>query len=153
MHVEERLREMGIVLPSAWQDAPNRVRCVTVDKLVYVSGHGPFDANIKPLVIGKVGGELTLEQGYEAARLTGVAMLGTLKGYLGDLDKIHRWVKVLGFINCAPGFHNTPAVLHGFSDLITQAFGEAGRHTRSAVGVYTLYHNTPVEVEATVEIA
>lgn len=153
MGAEERLREMGIVLPPPWKDAPNRLRALKVGKLVYMGGHGPLDRDLRPLVRGKVGGELTVEQGYDAARLAAIALLGTLKGCIGDLDRVRRFVKVLGFVNCAEGFHNPPAVMHGFSDFIVQVFGEAGRHTRSAIGVYTLYEDTPVEVEATVQIA
>jgi enamine deaminase RidA (YjgF/YER057c/UK114 family) len=97
---------------------------------------------------GKVGDAVTLEQAYEAARLTGLSILASLKAELGDLDRVTAWGKVLGLVNCAPGFNSTPAVINGFSDLILQLWGDAGQHARSAIGVAELPFDIPVEIEA-----
>ena len=102
---------------------------------------------------GKVGADLTVEQGYDAARLTGLAVLASLKQELGELDRVTGWVKALGLVNCAPGFSKTPAVINGFTDLILELWGEAGRHARSAIGAAELPFDVPVEVEAIVEVA
>jgi enamine deaminase RidA (YjgF/YER057c/UK114 family) len=99
-----------------------------------------------------VGAEVTVEEGYEAARLTGLAILASLKRELGELDRVARWVKALGLVNCAPGFSRTPAVVNGFSDLVLEVWGEAGRHARSAIGAAELPFDVPVEVEAIVEV-
>jgi enamine deaminase RidA (YjgF/YER057c/UK114 family) len=97
--------------------------------------------------VGKVGTDLTLEDGYRAARATGLSILATLAAVLGDLDRIERIVKVFGMVNVAPGFNRTPAVIDGCSDLLVEVFGEAGRHTRSAVGMAELPFDIPVEIE------
>jgi enamine deaminase RidA (YjgF/YER057c/UK114 family) len=102
---------------------------------------------------GKVGADVSVEEGFEAARLTGLAILASLKQELGDLDRVSRWVKALGLVNCAPGFSKTPAVINGFTDLILELWGEAGRHARSAIGAAELPFDVPVEVEAIVEVA
>ena len=118
----------------------------------YISGHGPIDGS-RPLMQGKVGSDLTPEQGYEAARLTALSIIATLKEVLRDLDRVKSWVKVLGLVNCAPGFSGTPAVINGFSDLIHELWGpERGAHARSAIGVAELPFDIPVEVEAIVEV-
>jgi enamine deaminase RidA (YjgF/YER057c/UK114 family) len=101
---------------------------------------------------GKVGADVSPEQASEAARLTGLSILASLREELGELDRVTRWVKVLGLVNCAPGFSATPAVINGFSDLILELWGEAGRHARSAIGVAELPFDIPVEVEAIVEV-
>ena len=103
--------------------------------------------------LGKVGAAVTLEQGYAAARLTGLAILGSLKRELGDLDRIAHWVRIIGMVNAAPGFNNTPAVINGFTDLIIEVFGkEIGTHARSAVGMAELPFNIPVEIEGEVQL-
>ena len=117
----------------------------------YVSGHGPIDGD-KVLVAGRVGDEVSLEQGYEAARLTGLSILASLRQELGDLDRVTAWVKALGLVNCAPGFNSTPAVINGFSELIVDLWGAAGRHARSAIGAAELPFDMSVEVEAIVEV-
>ena len=118
------------------------------------SGHGPTDANgalAKPL--GKVGRDLTVDQGYAAARLTGLAILGSLARELGDLDRIAAWTRVFGMVNCAPGFNRQPAVINGFTDLIVEVFGASiGAHARSAVGMAELPFDIPVEIEGEVEL-
>lgn len=153
MGAEQRLREMGITLPPPWKDEANRVRALRSGIHVYMSGHGPLAPDNSPLVAGKLGRELSIEQGAAAARLAGLACLGTLRGHLGSLDRVTRVVRVLGFVNCAPGFNTPSNVMHGFSDLMVEVFGEIGRHTRSAIGVAELYADIPVEVEALFEVA
>jgi enamine deaminase RidA (YjgF/YER057c/UK114 family) len=121
----------------------------------YVAGHGPLnpDGSLAP-PFGKVGRELSVEQGYEAARLTALAMLGSLERELGDLERIRSWLRVFGMVNSAPGFNQQPRVINGFSDLILELFGpERGAHSRSAVGMAELPFDLPVEIEAEIEIA
>jgi enamine deaminase RidA (YjgF/YER057c/UK114 family) len=120
--------------------------------LAYVSGHGPFDGD-RALVTGSVGGEVTVEQGYEAARATALSMLATLERELGALDRVTEWIKLLGFVKCAEGFNATPAAINGFSDLILELWGDAGRHSRSAIGASELPFGITVEVEAVVAVA
>lgn len=151
---EQRLSSCGIILPQPWKDRDNRVRALRSGIHVFMSGHGPLDPlTDAPLVVGKLGRELDIAQGAAAARLAGLACLGTLRGHLGSLDRVRRVVRVLGFINCAPGFSSPSNVLNGFSDLMVEVFGEAGRHTRSAIGVAELYADIPVEVEALFEVS
>ncbi len=150
---EQRLRELGIVLPPAWVDKPNRVRALRSGIHVHMSGHGPIEPlTDTPTIMGKLGRELDQEQGAAAARETGLNVLGTLRGCIGSLDRVVRVVHVIGFINCAPGFNTPSLVLNGFSDLMVEIFGEAGRHTRSAIGVAELYRDIPIEVEALFEV-
>jgi enamine deaminase RidA (YjgF/YER057c/UK114 family) len=154
--IEERLHELGLRLPAPLA-APAGVRLpfelVRVHgDLAYVSGHGPFDGD-QLLITGRVGGEVSVEQGYEAARATALSILASLKQELGDLDRVTGWVKALGFVNCAEGFNVTPAAINGFSDLILALWGDAGRHARSAIGAGELPFGMPVEVEAVVALA
>ncbi len=120
--------------------------------LAYISGHGPFDGD-RQLFKGSVGGEVSVEQGYEAARATGLSILASLQRELGDLDRVTGWVKALGFVKCAEGFDVTPAAINGFSDLILALWGDAGRHARSAIGAGELPFGMPVEVEAIATLA
>ena len=143
--ITERLVELGIVLPTVSPPAGNYVGCVVVDGMVHVGGHGPVGGPER--FTGKVGGGLSLEDGYRAARATGLSLLATLQAELGDLDRIERFVKVFGMVNVAPGFNRTPQVIDGCSDLLVEVFGEAGRHTRSAVGMAELPFDIPVEIE------
>jgi enamine deaminase RidA (YjgF/YER057c/UK114 family) len=153
--IEDRLGELGLSLPKPFAPPPGvqfKFDLVTVSGgLAYVSGHLPTDG-AEILVQGKVGGEVSVEQGYEAARLTGLAILASLKRDLGELDRVARWVKAFGLVNCAPGFSRTPAVVNGFSDLVLELWGDAGRHARSAIGAAELPFDVPVEVEAVVEV-
>ena|SRR5579884_1408929 len=158
MRIEAKLKEMGLVLPAPMQTPAGmrlpfnwvRVR----GNRAYVSGHGPLNPDgslAQPL--GKVGAEVSPEQGYHAARLTGLAMLGSLQRELGDLDRISAWLRVFGMVNAAPGFRGEPGVINGFSDLILELYGpEAGQHARCAVGLAELPMGIPVEIEAEVEI-
>ncbi len=152
MTPEQRLHDLGLVLPPPFRDEANRVRALRIGTTIHMSGHGPLGEGNIPLVIGKLGRELTIEQGAAAARLTALACLGTLRHYLGTLNPVTRCISVRGFINCAPGFNRPSEVLHGFSDLMVDVFGESGRHVRSAIGVAELYADIPIEVEATFEV-
>jgi enamine deaminase RidA (YjgF/YER057c/UK114 family) len=148
--IDERLQELGIVLPPVFQPAGSYLGCVIDDGLVYVSGHGPVSGDT--MIRGKVGADLTLDEGREAARLTTLSILATLRAELGDLDRIARIVKVLGMVNVAPGFDRTPAVIDGCSDLLVTLFGVAGRHARSAVGLAELPFGIAVEIELTARL-
>ena len=148
--ISERLDELGIVLPPVFAPAANYLGCVVDGDLVWVSGHGPISG--ETIVTGKVGAAVSLEQAREAARLTGLSILATLRAELGDLDRIERIIKLLGMVNCAPGFNQTPAVIDGCSDLLVEVFGEAGRHARSAVGMAELPFDISVEIELTARI-
>ena len=153
--IEDRIAELGLRLPKPFAPPPGgefKFDLVAVSgSVAYVSGHLPTDG-AEVLRQGKVGGEVTAEEGYEVARLTGLAILASLKHELGELDRVVRWVKALGLVNCAPGFNRTPAVINGFSDLVLEIWGDAGRHARSAIGAAELPFGVPVEVEAVVEI-
>lgn len=157
MRIEARLRESGLALPPPIEAPPGVRLPFTAVRVVgdraYISGHGPQnpDGSIAG-PFGKVGAEVTLEQGYEAARLTALSVLGSLSRELGDLDRITAWVRVFGMVNSAPEFASQPSVINGFSDLILELFGAAGAHARSAVGMAELPFNLPVEVEAEVQI-
>lgn len=145
------MRELGITLPPVFPPAGNYLGCVVDGDLVHVGGHGPVNGD--RIVTGKVGADLTLEQGREAARMAALSMLATLSAELGGLDRISRVVKLFGMVNCAPGFNRTPSVIDGASDLLVAVFGDAGRHARSAVGMAELPFDIAVEVEMTVRIA
>jgi enamine deaminase RidA (YjgF/YER057c/UK114 family) len=157
--IEERLAQLGLEPPAVFAAPPGMtvqfdlVR--VVGEVAYISGHGPTDGP-EVLIQGKVGdhraGWLSQEVGWEAARLTALAMLASLKAELGDLDRVSAWLKVLGFVNTAPGFNGTPAVINGFSNLILELWGDSGHHSRSAIGVAALPFDMPVEVEAVVAL-
>jgi enamine deaminase RidA (YjgF/YER057c/UK114 family) len=153
--IEDRLGELGLSLPRPFVAPAGlelRFSWVRVSGgHAYVSGHGPLDGS-DVLVSGKVGADVSVEQAYEAARLTALAMMASLKQELGDLDRVTGWVKALGLVNCAPGFNATPAVINGFSDLVFELWGEPGRHARSAIGAAELPFDMSVEVEAIVEV-
>jgi enamine deaminase RidA (YjgF/YER057c/UK114 family) len=148
--VAERLVELGIELPAVFPPAANYLGCVVDGDLAYVGGHGPVAGS--EIIRGKVGGDLTLEQGREAARMTALSILATLNAELGNLDRIERIIKVFGMVNVAPAFNQTPAVIDGCSDLLVEIFGDAGRHTRSAVGLAELPFDIAVEIELTARI-
>jgi enamine deaminase RidA (YjgF/YER057c/UK114 family) len=142
--------ELGIVLPEVFPPAGNYLPCVRSGDMLYVGGHGPTDGT--RTITGKVGTDLTLEQGREAARLTALSILATMHTELGDLDRVARIVKVFGMVNVAPGFTQTPAVIDGASNVLVDIFGDAGRHTRSAVGLAELPFGIAVEIELIAEI-
>jgi enamine deaminase RidA (YjgF/YER057c/UK114 family) len=149
--VEKKLKEQGIELFTPSAPVANYVRAVRTGNLIFLAGHGPAKPD-GTYITGKVGKDLTLEQGYAAARQTGVAMLSTLKAEIGDLNKVKRIVKVLGMVNCTESFTDQPRVINGFSDLMVAVFGEKGKHARSAVGMISLPVNIAVEVEMVVEV-
>lgn len=152
MGAEARLVELGIELPVPMTPAGTYVPAVRTGSLVFCSGAGPVGAD-GSIVRGKVGVEVGLEEAQAAARLTGLQLLATLRRELGSLDHVTRIVKVLGMVNCAPGFNRTPEVVNGCSDLLVEVFGEAGRHARSAVGMAELPFDIPVEIELIAEVA
>jgi enamine deaminase RidA (YjgF/YER057c/UK114 family) len=149
---DDRLQELGLALPAP-MDPPGTFELVTVHGgIAYVAGHAPIDGSTV-LVQGTVGGELTLEDGYRAARLTGLSMLASLKQVLGDLDRITRWLRAVGYVQASPNFHDNAQVVNGFSDLIVEVWGEAARHARSAPGQGPSPLNVPIIVDAIVAVA
>ncbi len=155
--IDDRLAELGLELPKPFTAPPGiefKFDLVHISgEDAYISGHLPVDGP-DVLVTGRVGGELTLEQGQEAARLTTLSILASLRAELGDLDRVTQWVKALGLVQCAPGFDKPPAVINGFTDLVLDVWGDpAGRHARSAIGAAQLPFDVPVEIEAIVRIS
>ena len=148
---DKKLKELGIELITPTKPVANYVKAVRTGNLLYLSGDGPMRSDGK-YITGKVGADLTIEQGYEAARQTGISILSTLKAELGDLNKVKRVVKVLGMVNCTPSFTDQPKVINGCSDLMVAVFGEKGKHARSAVGMVSLPTNIAVEIEIIVEV-
>ncbi len=150
MGATTRLRELGIVLPPVLAPAGSYEPCVLVGSTLHVGGHGPVDGDT--VIRGKVGSDLDLTAARQAARMTGLSILATMQEELGDLDRVERIVKVFGMVNVAPGFDQTPAVIDGCSDLLLEVFGDAGRHTRSAVGLAELPFGIAVEIELIAEV-
>jgi len=157
--IEERLKAMGLVLPPPVIPPPGVILPFQFVRVLgnraLISGHGPQnpDGSIAG-PFGKVGRDLSLEQGYSAARLTALSILGSLQRALGDLDRVVAWGRVFGMVNAAPGFNHLPSVINGFSDLILEVYGpEMGAHARSAVGLAELPFDLPVEIEGEVEIS
>ena len=147
---ENKLKELGIQLKEVKDAGKAMVGYVQTGNYIYISGNGPdWDGKVWD---GKVGAEYTVEEGYEAAKGCALNLLSVLKTAVGDLNRVKRIVKVLGMVNCTDGFRNQPDVVHGCSDFLQEIFGEKGRHARSAVGVYGLPRNWPVEIEMIVEI-
>ena len=151
MRVEAKLKELGLELPPTPKPAANYVGAVHTGNLLFVSGHGPTKDG-KFAYIGKVGKDLSVEQGYEAARLVALNCLASAKSVLGDLDRITRVVKLLGMVNCTEDFSEQPQVINGASDLLVRLFGESGRHARSAVGMQALPVGIAVEIEMIFEV-
>lgn len=149
--IAARMAELGIDLPTVFPPAGNYLGCVRSGDLLHVGGHGPV--NGATIITGKVGGSVTLEQARMAARMTGLSILATMQAELGTLDRVRRVVKVFGMVNVAPGFNQTPAVIDGCSDLLVDVFGEAGRHTRSAVGLAELPFDIAVEIELIAQVS
>ena len=152
MSAEATLKARGITLPPPTTPLANYVGAVRSGNLLYLSGHGPMREG-KPLATGKVGRDLTVEQGYRAAREVGLGLLATTRATLGSLDRVKRVIKVLGMVNSADDFGDQPKVINGFSDLMVEVFGEAiGKHARSAVGMAGLPMGIPVEIEMILEV-
>ncbi len=148
---DKKLQELGITLMAPSKPVANYVKAVRTGNLLYLAGHGPTKTD-GTYVTGKVGRELTIEQGYDAAKLTAIGLLSTLKAELGDLNRVKRILKVLGMVNCPDNFTDHPKVINGCSDLLVAVFGDKGKHARSAVGMNSLPMNTSVEIEIIVEI-
>jgi enamine deaminase RidA (YjgF/YER057c/UK114 family) len=157
--IEAKLKKLGLELPAPLKTPPGLKLpfkpVIVRGKHVYISGHAPQNADgsiAGPM--GKLGKELTVEQGYQSAKLVALSILGDLKRAIGDLDRVAAWLRVLGMVNVAPGFNQTTPVINGFSDLILELYGpERGAHTRSAVGMAALPLDISVEIEAEVELA
>ncbi len=149
MSFDARIAELGIELPAPVKPIATYVRYVQTGNLLYISGTGPSAS----APTGKVGSDLTIEQGYAVAREVGLQIIATVKDALGTLDRVTRVVKVLGMVNSAPDFGDQPKVINGCSDLMVEVFGDAGRHTRSAVGFVALPGQIAVEIEATFEVS
>lgn len=143
--VDARLAELGIVLPPPFAPVANYLACSRTGDLLFVGGHGPIDGG--NIIIGKVGTDLTLEQGRDAARITALSLLATMRAELGSLDRVEQVIKVFGMVNVGGDFDQMPAVIDGCSDLLVEVFGERGRHTRSAVGLAALPFGIAVEIE------
>ncbi len=145
---EKRLNELGIDLPEMSQPIANYVKYVQTGNLIFLAGHGPTGEEFR----GKVGSDLSIEEGYSGARNTCINLIATLKAATGDLSKVKRIVKVTGMVNSAPDFYDQPKVVNGCSDLLTEVFGEKGKHARAAVGMASLPGNICVEIEIIVEV-
>ena len=141
----EKIQQLKLTLPEVSQPIGNYVKWKQVGNLLYLAGSGPK-------IYGKVGADLSTEQGYEAAKATGLEIIAVLQAATGDLGRIKQFVKVLGMVNCTPEYTTHPAVINGFSDLMVAVFGEKGKHARSAIGVGSLPNNFAVEIEVIVEL-
>ncbi len=151
MSAEAKIQELGLELPAPQVPAGTYMPIVQVGNLIYVSGHGPLNAD-GTQIQGRVGDDLTEEQGTAAARVVGLCILSTIRNYLGSLDRVERLVKALGMVNAAADFKRHPKVINGFSDLMVEVFGDQGRGARSAVGMGSLPFNIAVEVEVIFEV-
>lgn len=149
--VEERIRDLGIELIEPGKPVANYVNAVRTGNLIFLAGKGPKNADGE-YITGKLGTDLTVEEGYKAARITAVLQLAALKAEIGDLNNVVRIVKVLGMVNTEPDFTQHPGVINGFSDLMVEIFGDRGKHARAAVGMNSLPMNIAVEIELVVEV-
>ena len=150
MSAEARLKELGLVLPPLPKPAGNYLPYRIAGNLLFLAGQGPRNEN--GLMTGKLGAEITLEEGYKRARIVGLGMLAAMKDALGSLDRVDFIVKLLGMVNAVPNFNDSPKVINGCSDLLVEVFGDAGRHARSAVGNVMLPNQISVEIEGIVAI-
>jgi enamine deaminase RidA (YjgF/YER057c/UK114 family) len=145
--IEDRLDELGLTLPEPLVPPGNFELVKVYGGLAYIAGHGPFDGPT-PVVQGLVGRDLTLDEAYQAARLCALSILASLKRELGELDRVTQWIRAVGYVHCEPGFAQNAGVVNGFSDLIVELWGEAGRHARSAPGQGPSPFNVPIIVDA-----
>jgi enamine deaminase RidA (YjgF/YER057c/UK114 family) len=152
MSAEQKLKELGLTLPQPPKPVANYVPTAKTGNLLFVSGHGPYNDG-KTRISGKVGRELTIEEGYQAARNVALNCLASVKATIGDLDKVKQVVKLLGMVNCTDDFKDQPKVVNGCSDLLVAIFGDIGKHARSAVGMQALPNQIPVEIEMILEIS
>jgi enamine deaminase RidA (YjgF/YER057c/UK114 family) len=150
MSAEARLKELGIVLPPLPKPVANYLPYRLVGNVLYLSGQGPRENGVS--LTGKLGAEVSLEEGYRRARIVGLGLLSATRDALGSLDRVDYVVKLLGMVNALPGFNDSPKVINGCSDLFVEVFGEAGRHARSAVGNVMLPHQISVEIEGIVAV-
>lgn len=151
MRIEAKLEELGLTLPAPLVPPGNFELIKIHHDIAYIAGHGPFDGST-PLVQGLIGSDLTVDQGYDAAKLTALSMLASLKRDLGDLDRISQWIRAVGYVHCAPEFGKNATVLDGFSDLIVKLWGDPGRHARSAPGQGPSPFNVPIIIDAIVAL-
>ncbi len=151
MGAEARLKDLGITLPEPSKPVANYIPSVRVGNLLFLAGHGPLRDG-KATARGKLGKDLSVEEGYKVAREVGLNLLASARAALGSLDKVKRLVKVLGMVASAEGFNDQPKVINGFSDLMVEIFGDNGRHARSAVGMAELPMGIPVEIEMILEV-
>lgn len=149
--IESRLDELGLTLPAPLVPPGNFELIKVHNGLAYIAGHGPFDGPT-PVVQGLVGRDLTVDEAYQAARMTGLSILASLKRELGELDRVTEWIRAVGYVHCEPGFGQNATVVNGFSDLIVELWGDAGRHARSAPGQGPSPLNVPIIVDAIVAI-
>ncbi|WP_409178249.1 RidA family protein [Brevibacillus fortis] len=149
--VEQRLKELGYELPPVPPAMANYVSCVQTGNIIYTSGAGCY-VNGNPLYLGRLGTDVTIEQGYEAAKITVLNLLAILKSEIGDLDRITRIVKLFALVSSAPDFYEQPRVINGASDFLIEIFGEVGKHARAAAGTSVLPFNNPIEIEMIVEV-
>ena len=150
--IADRIKELGITLPESPSPVANYIPVVKTGNLIYLSGVGPADKPDGTSYTGKLGKDLSIDEGYDAARLTAVNIISRLNGFLDDLDQVKQIVKVLSMVNATPDFLDPPAVTNGCSDLLVEVFGDKGRHARSAIGVATLPGGMPIEIELIAEI-
>jgi enamine deaminase RidA (YjgF/YER057c/UK114 family) len=151
MSAEARLKELGIVLPSLGTPIANYLPYRLAGNILYLSGQGPRDESGKQLT-GKLGKDISIEEGYQRARLVGLGLLAAMRDALGSLDRVDYIVKLLGMVNAVPDFNDSPKVINGCSDLFVDVFGDAGRHARSAVGNVMLPNQISVEIEGVVAV-
>jgi enamine deaminase RidA (YjgF/YER057c/UK114 family) len=151
--IESRLEKLGITLPVSPAPIANYVPVMRTGNLIYLSGVGPAPKPDGSEYKGKLGDNVSIEEGYEAARSTAINLIARLKGYLDDLDRVSQIVKLLSMVNATPDFTEPPAVANGCSDLLVEVFGDQGRHARSAIGVATLPGGMPIEIELIAEIS
>ena len=151
MTIEAKLEKMGLTLPAPLTPPGNFQLIKVHGGLAYIAGHGPFDG-ATPLVQGLVGRDLTVDEAYDAARMTALSILASLKRELGDLDCVTQWIRAVGYVHCAPGFGQNATVVNGFSDLVVELWGDAGRHARSAPGQGPSPLNVPIIVDAIVAV-
>ncbi|CCI46204.1 unnamed protein product [Albugo candida] len=152
VHIEKRLKELGYTLPPAPQPKGNYRTCLRTGNTLYIAGHLPFPPNGGELICGKVGKEISPEQGYKAAQYVALNLIATIKEQVGDLDKVKQVIRLGGFVNCVDGYTALPGIINGASDLFCEVFGDKGLHARLAVGNNALPFNIPVEIEAIVEV-
>jgi enamine deaminase RidA (YjgF/YER057c/UK114 family) len=152
VHIEARIEQLGLKLPAPGAPKGSYKNVVQTGNYLFLAGHLPQPAGGGALITGKVGADLTTQQGQDAAKIVGLNIISSLKDYLGDLDRVVRIVKLVGFVNCVDGFKEQPMVINGCSNLLGEVFGEKGTHARSAVGTNALPLGVAVEIEAIVEI-